>query len=157
MLYLSPHLIKRTAGGQTTVPADEAQFRIHYFQDRTEYGSYDPIFPGYDWLILIRGPYNSSFRPELSKIVVQIRNTYPKIHEKSKNPKLIPKLDMTLLEKIQKSKINSEAWYNFINFRTESINSNFQGGGPGADSPPVKKRKKVCSSEAEHWISSRYA
>ena len=87
---------------------------IHYFQDRTEYGSYDPIFPGYDWLILIRGPYNSSFRPELSKIVVQIRNTYPKIHEKSKNPKLIPKLDMTLLEKIQKSKIDSEAWYDFI-------------------------------------------
>ena len=70
---------------------------IHYFQDRTEYGSYDPIFPGYDWLILIRGPYNSNFRPELSKIVVQIRNTYPKFHEKSKNPKLIPKLDITLL------------------------------------------------------------
>ena len=21
---------------------------IHYFQDRTEYGSYDPIFPGYE-------------------------------------------------------------------------------------------------------------
>ena len=45
---------------------------------------------------------------------------------------------MTLFKKIQKSKINSEAWYNFINFRTESINSNFQGGGPGGDSPPVK-------------------
>ena len=23
---------------------------IHYFQDRTEYGSYDPIFPGYEKL-----------------------------------------------------------------------------------------------------------
>ena len=78
---------------------------IHYFQDRTEYGSYDPIFPGYDWLILIRGPYNSSFRPELSKIVVQIRNTYPKFHEKSKNPKLIPKLDMTLFKKSKNPKL----------------------------------------------------
>ena len=34
--------------------------------------------------------------------------------EKSKNPKLIPKLDIILLEKKQQSKINSEVWYEFI-------------------------------------------
>ena len=53
-------------------------------------------------------------RTELAKIVVQIRTIYPKFNENSKNQKLIPKLDMTLFKKIQKSKINSEAWYNFI-------------------------------------------
>ena len=41
-------------------------------------------------------------------------NIYQKNHEKSKNPKLIPKLDMTLLKKIRKSKINSQAWHEFI-------------------------------------------
>ena len=29
---------------------------IHYFQDRTEYGSYDPIFPGYEEVEKIRFP-----------------------------------------------------------------------------------------------------
>ena len=29
---------------------------IHYFQDRTEYGSYDPIFPGYEEVEKIRVP-----------------------------------------------------------------------------------------------------
>ena len=29
---------------------------IQYFQDRTEYGSYDPIFPGYEEVEKIRFP-----------------------------------------------------------------------------------------------------
>ena len=29
---------------------------IHYFQDRTEYGSYDPLFPGYEEVEKIRFP-----------------------------------------------------------------------------------------------------
>ena len=29
---------------------------VHYFQDRTEYGSYDPIFPGYEEVEKIRFP-----------------------------------------------------------------------------------------------------
>ena len=35
--------------------------RIHYFQDRTEYGSYDPIFPGYEKIGKIRFPDNLIF------------------------------------------------------------------------------------------------
>ena len=29
---------------------------IHYFQDRTEYGSYDPILPGYEKIGKVRFP-----------------------------------------------------------------------------------------------------
>ena len=29
---------------------------IHYFQDRAEYGSYDPIFPGYEKFEKLRFP-----------------------------------------------------------------------------------------------------
>ena len=31
-------------------------FNFQYFQDRTEYGSYDPIFPGYEEVEKIRFP-----------------------------------------------------------------------------------------------------
>ena len=56
------------------------------------------------------------------------------LFKKSKKSKLIPKLDITLLilglnQLIPISRV----------------------GGPGGDSPPVKKSKKVCSSEAE-WV-----
>ena len=43
-------------------------------------------------------------RTELAKIVVQIRNIYPNFLEKSQNPKLIPKLDMTLFKKTKNPK-----------------------------------------------------
>ena len=66
---------------------------IHYFQDRTD------IWIARSTISRIGLTNSNRFRPELSKIVVQIRNTYPEFHEKSKNPKLIPKLDMTLLKK----------------------------------------------------------
>ena len=46
--------------------------RIQYFQDRTEYGSHDPLFPGTRILILIRGPYNINFRTELIEIQLKI-------------------------------------------------------------------------------------
>ena len=31
-------------------------FNFQYFQDRTEYGSYDPIFPGYEEVEKLRFP-----------------------------------------------------------------------------------------------------
>ena len=37
---------------------------IQYFQDRTEYGSYDPIFPGYEEVEKIRFP----IFPEYEKV-----------------------------------------------------------------------------------------
>ena len=50
-----------------------------------------------------------------------------KLVKKSKNVKLIPWLDMKLMKKIQKSKINSLTWYDFIEFdffRSPIIHSN---------------------------------
>ena len=75
---------------------------IHYFQERSDYGWYDPIFPGYEkieklrfpifpryektrkirfpifpggeYLILNRVPYNSNFSPESIKIQLKIYN-----------------------------------------------------------------------------------
>ena len=38
---------------------------IQYFQDRTEYGSYDPIFPGYEEVE--KKPFSNISRIELSQ------------------------------------------------------------------------------------------
>ena len=40
---------------------------IHYFQDRTEYGSYDPIFPGYEEVEKIRFPIFAGYE-EVEKL-----------------------------------------------------------------------------------------
>ena len=36
-------------------------FNFQYFQDRTEYGSYDPIFPGYEEIEKLRFPIFPGF------------------------------------------------------------------------------------------------
>ena len=40
---------------------------IHYFQDGTEYGSYDPIFPGYEEVEKLRFPIFRGYE-EVEKI-----------------------------------------------------------------------------------------
>ena len=42
-------------------------FNFQYFQDRTEYGSYDPIFPGYEEVEKLRFPIFPGYE-EVEKI-----------------------------------------------------------------------------------------
>ena len=44
-----------------------ADFNFQYFQDRTEYGSYDPIFPGYEEVEKLRFPIFPGYE-EVEKI-----------------------------------------------------------------------------------------
>jgi len=72
--------------------------------------------------------------------VVQIRTIYPKINEKSKNPKLIPKLDMTLFKKSKNPKLIPKLDITLLILGLNQLIPISRVGGPGGDSPPVKKK-----------------
>ena len=53
---------------------------IHYFQDRTEYGSYDPIFPGYEEVEKIRFPIFPGYE-EVEKLRFPIFPGYEEVEK----------------------------------------------------------------------------
>ena len=53
---------------------------IQYFQDRTEYGSYDPLFPGYEEVEKIRFPIFPGYE-EVEKLRFPIFPGYEEVEK----------------------------------------------------------------------------